>query len=201
MLVAGTAPHLWFVPFALCSSILVASAQQATRRLHDRTTGHAALALGVLAVAGAAWMPEEPLAAPLPQWLLAVPATFLGFGLGRLALCGNGTLARRDALRVAGVALLGAIAGVAQPSDLAWRYSVSLLFVLAAFMLPAKSGAALRVLSPLLFGIYLMHPLIASRILANVVWLKHRQLFFVVDFACSALGVRALRSTPLRRFV
>jgi hypothetical protein len=202
MILAGTSSQLWFVPFALFSAGLVAAGQYLTRRLPDRATAYGAALLGAVILIGVANMPPQPLAAPIPQWLLSIPSTFFGFALGRLALAGAGTLRRHDVIGIAVPALLGAIVcGLWHPNMLVWRYSVSLLLVLAAFLIPSKSDPVSRFTSPLLFGIYLVHHLVASRLLVKVPLLEHQQYFFLVDFACTVLLVKALKATPLARFV
>jgi surface polysaccharide O-acyltransferase-like enzyme len=56
-------------------------------------------------------------------------------------------------------------------------------------------------LSPLLFGIYLAHHFVAERILSHVPGVAGMPWLFLVDFVCTIFLVRALKETPLKRFV
>lgn len=203
MILAGTNSHLWFVPFAMFSAGLVAGAQVLTRRLPDRATAFTAAALGVLVLLAMGLAPEADRPAPIPQWMIAIPSSFFGFALGRLALAGeNGKPFARDLLPIALLALAGALAyGLWTPNMLIWRYCVSLLLVFVVFLVPGKPDRLSKFLSPLLFGIYLAHHLVSHRLLVKVPMIEHSQLLFVIDFAITALLVRALQFTPLKRFI
>ncbi|HKU38200.1 MAG TPA: acyltransferase [Polyangiales bacterium] len=202
MILAGTNSHLWFVPFAMFSAGLVAGAQVLTRRLPDRATACTAAALGVLVLLAMGLAPDADRPAPIPQWMIAIPSSFFGFALGRLVLAGNGKPLARDLLPIAAFALIGAIVyGLWTPNMLIWRYCVSLLLVFVVFLVPGKTDRLSKWFSPLLFGIYLAHHLVSHRLLVKLPFLEHSQLLFVVDFAITALLVRGLQKTPLKRFI
>jgi surface polysaccharide O-acyltransferase-like enzyme len=103
---------------------------------------------------------------------------------------------------IALLALAGALFGQLYfHSFLVWRYAVSLLLVLAVLLRPGKTEPVSKFMSPLLFGIYLAHHLVAERLLSHLPLIAHSQYLFVVDFVLTALIVRGLKETPLRRFV
>ncbi len=202
MILAGTNSHLWFVPFAMFSAGLVAGGQVLTRRLPDQLIAFSAAALGAVVLVTFGLLPEVERAAPIPQWMLSLPSAFFGFALGRLVLAGEGRPEVRNLLPLAAVALVGAlIFGLYTPNMLIWRYCVSLLLVFAVFVVPGKPDPISSFLSPLLFGIYLVHHLISHRILVKVGFIHESQLLFLVDFAITAGIVYALRFTPLKRFI
>ena len=91
--------------------------------------------------------------------------------------------------------------GLHTPNMLIWRYCVSLSLVFVVFLVPGKPDALSKFFSPLLFGIYLVHPLIDHRVLVKLPFLEHSQFLFIVDFVVTALVVRAMKFTPLKRFI
>jgi surface polysaccharide O-acyltransferase-like enzyme len=202
MILAGTSSHLWFVPFAMFSAGLVAGAQVLTRRLPDRATAFSAMVLGIAVLLTMGLMPDADRPAPIPQWMISIPSSFFGFALGRLVLLGSGKPEPRDLVPLAVLALIGALVfGLWLPNMLIWRYCVSLLLVFVVFLVPGKTDGLSKFMSPLLFGIYLAHHLVSGRLLVKVPFIEHSQLLFVVDFALTALLVRALKFTPLKRFI
>jgi surface polysaccharide O-acyltransferase-like enzyme len=202
MILAGTSSHLWFVPFAMFSAGLVAGTHMLTRTAPNRLTGFIAMILGAVVLVSIGLMPEAERPAPIPQWLLSLPSAFFGFALGRLVLAEGNKPSLKDLLPIAVSALVGAVYfHWFQPNMLIWRYCVSLLLVFVVFSIPGKVDPISKFLSPLLFGIYLAHHLVSHRLLVKVPFIEHSQYLFLVDFALTALLVRALKYTPLKRFI
>ncbi|HET6334339.1 MAG TPA: acyltransferase [Polyangiales bacterium] len=202
MILAGTSSHLWFVPFAMFSAGLVAGTHLLTRKAPNRLTGLIAMAVGAAVLVALGLMPDVDRPAPIPQWLLSLPSAFFGFALGRLVLAEGNKPAVRDLIPIAIIALAGAVYFEwFQPNMLIWRYCVSLILVFVVFSIPGKLDPISKFLSPLLFGIYLAHHMIGHRLLVKVPFIEHSQYLFLVDFALTALLVRALKETPLKRFI
>lgn len=202
MILAGTSSHLWFVPFAMFSAGLVAGTHMLTRTAPNRLMGFIGMIVGAVVLVSIGLMPEADRPAPIPQWLLSLPSAFFGFGLGRLVLAEGSKPAVKDLLPIAVVALVGAVYfHWFQENMLIWRYCVSLMLVFVVFSIPGKVDPISKFLSPLLFGIYLAHHLVSHRLLVKVPFIEHSQYLFLVDFAITALLVRALKSTPLKRFI
>lgn len=202
MILAGTSSHLWFVPFAFASAALVAGAQYLTRTLPDRPTGFIALLIGLAVLIGIGLMPEREYIAPIPQWLLSTPSAFFGFALGRLVLADGPRFHLRTALPIGSVALaLLLYCTLRFPNFLMERYAASILLVLAGLLVPGKPERVSTFLSPLLFGIYLAHHFVADRILSHVPGVAGTPWLFLVDFVCTIFLVRALKATPIKRFV
>lgn len=202
MILAGTSSHLWFVPFAFASAGAVAAAQHLTRNLPDRATGNVALAIGAVVLIGLGLLPEREYIAPIPQWLLSTPSAFLGFALGRLVLADGPQFRLKTALPIAvGALAMSLYCGLFFPNFLMQRYSTSILLVLAALLVHGKPEPVSTFLSPLLFGIYLAHHFVADRILSHVPGVAGMPWLFLVDFVCTIFVVRALKETPLKRFI
>jgi len=202
-LLGGTYTHLWFVPFALFGSLAIAAAQARTRAVSHRAMAAWSLGFGgllvaidavLLAYSGSNW--------PVLQWLFALPSPLLGFALGRVLLAGDRKLSRTVAALLVGVAAL-VVAGswVAPLGEMVRRYAVSMALVGVFFTWPGKLDALSRRLTPLLFGIYLTHPLILrSYQAAHLPYMQPALLGLLLFFAAAVL-VELLRRTPLRNLV
>jgi hypothetical protein len=202
MILAGTSSHLWFVPFAFASAGAVAGAQHLTRNLPDRATGNIAMVIGAVVLIGLGLLPEKEYIAPVPQWLLSTPSAFLGFAMGRLVLADGPQLRWQTALPIAlGALAMAVFCGLFFPNFLMQRYSTSILLVLAALLIHGKPERVSTFLSPLLFGIYLAHHFIADRVLSHVPGVAGMPWLFLVDFVIIIFVVRALKETPLKRFI
>jgi surface polysaccharide O-acyltransferase-like enzyme len=202
MILAGTSSHLWFVPFAMFSAGLVAGTHMLTRTQSHRLMGFIGMAVGAVVLVAIGLMPEADRPAPIPQWLISIPSAFFGFGLGRLTLAEGNKPAMRDLIPIAVLALAGAVYFEwAHPNMLIWRYCVSLILVFVVFSIPGKLDPISKFFSPLLFGIYLAHHLVRERFLSHIPAIDQSQFLFVVDFAITAVLVRALKLTPLKRFI
>ena len=202
MILAGTSAHLWFVPFAFVSAGTVAAAQHFTRNLPNRATGNVALVIGAIVLIGLALLPERDYMAPIPQWILSTPSAFLGFAMGRLVLADGPQFRVKTALPIGICALaLSVFSHFFFPNFLMARYSTSILLVLAALLVHGKPEPVSTFLSPLLFGIYLAHHFVADRVLSHVPGVAGTPWLFLVDFVCTIFLVRALKETPLKRFI
>lgn len=203
ILVAGTYAHLWFIPFALISGIGVATLQRAT-------TGERNNFWIILCFAGgvALWLTNAFSHAidpyrfpPVSQWMFSIPSTFFGFAIGRMILTHDGRILR-DA--VAAMSVCAAICCiVAVTLDLPFvlvRYSAALTLVGAALVWRGKMDRICTIVSPLLLGVYLVHPLVV-RLFKSFVWLDgHIFLYSGIVFVISCGVIWVMQRTPLRRF-
>jgi surface polysaccharide O-acyltransferase-like enzyme len=204
MLIGGTYEHLWFVPFALFGSLLIASVQTRTKAVSHRLMAGVMLGVGAAVVLLSAWISSSGrLTWPVVQWLFALPSPLLGFALGRVLSSRDRPLLKRLAgllTLLALVTLALMLAGVGVP-ETARRYAVSMSLVALFFLWPGRADALSRRLTPLLFGVYLTHPLLVR--LYQGVHLPElpTALLGLLIFALSALLVEGLRRSPLRRLV
>jgi surface polysaccharide O-acyltransferase-like enzyme len=203
MVVGGTYPHLWFVPFALFSGVFAALLRRATRERPAGGVVVASAAAGVVAVVvNAALLRAGTVEWPLLQWLFALPSSLLGFALGASLLAPTRAwLHGVIALAGLGVVACGVLLPWQTPPDMATRYAISLLLVGLSFIWPGRADPLSQRATPLLLGVYLSHPLVV-RIYQATHWPEPPlALYALLVFAVSALIVVVLRRTPLKFLV
>jgi probable poly-beta-1,6-N-acetyl-D-glucosamine export protein len=210
MLVGGTYPHLWFVPFALAGALLMAVVQPATRALPHGVVIAAALLTGAaLTLLNARILAPGTIEWPVLQWLFALPALPLGFALGRTMLAADRVSRLRVAWVCVAVALLClglglgfglGLVGWGVP-EMVRRYAVSMALVGLAFVWPGAPDPVSQRLTPLLLGVYLVHPLIVRVYQALHLPVPPTAVFAALVFGVSALLVSALQRSRLRLLV
>jgi surface polysaccharide O-acyltransferase-like enzyme len=203
MIVGGTYDHLWFVPFALFGSVLIVGLQEKTRVWAAPSVASAGLVVGALVLAACALvLATQPIDWPALQWLFALPSPLLGFALGRAVLASDGKLLRRLALLLTPLAVGVAVASYVEPEiEMLRRYLVSLAVVTLAFIWPGAEDRFSRRLAPLLFGIYLIHPLFVRIYQASHLPDLPLIILTAMVFGLSAATVALLQRTKLRQLV
>ncbi|MBM4061514.1 MAG: acyltransferase [Planctomycetes bacterium] len=198
MLVAGTWPHLWYLPLAAVVAVLLGiwavRRPPGTHRWWLPALGF--LVLLPLASGGILLgLPE-----PLPQYLLALPAVAAG-----VAIAGTEP-GRRASLPVVGaVALLDGL-GCWIAWQLGWQnlvvpYAVGLPLALLGWVLPWRAGPVQLELTRTSMGVYLVHP---ALILVLMHWVVPRMpgagvaTLAALTFVAACLLTMLLRRTPLR---
>jgi surface polysaccharide O-acyltransferase-like enzyme len=212
MLFGGTYEHLWFVPFALLGSLIIAGLQAQTRaRSHGWACALALAGASALTLLNAWLLAPGSIEWPWLQWLFALPAVPFGFGLGRALLATDvrvrtrlAWLATFSAVLCLGLGLvwgLGTVWGWPAPEEMVRRYAVSMALVSLACVWPGVSDPVSLRLTPLLFGVYLSHPLVVR--MYQAAHLPELPLvgFAALVFGVSALLVALLQRTPLRFLV
>ena len=202
MVLYGTNVHLWFIPFAMVSGIVVGYVQSRTRALpHGPVIATSAtIGAGVLLVS--AYVPLNQFPTPFSQFTYAAAAPFIGFAMGRTLLIESSTARRftRIALCVAAVAF-GVVAYFLPIERMAVRYAIMVIVITIALVWPGKNDWLTRRLTPLLLGVYLVHPLLI-RLSKQSDWSDQYVLpYAVAIFIASAFTVWAMRKTVLKRFV
>ena len=96
---------------------------------------------------------------------------------------------------------LGSIWGWPAPEEVVRRYAVALALVGLGFVWPGTADRMSVRLTPLLFGVYLSHPLVVRVYQATHLPEPPLALFALAIFCVSALLVAALQRTPLRFLV
>ena len=203
VLIGGTYDHLWFVPFALFGGLLVAGLQAVTMRLSHLAVSGSALVLGAFVVViDALILQSFAIDWPALQWLFSLPSPLLGFALGRSLLGVHHKLLWRLGLllSIGAAACLAASLWVTVP-EMVLRYAISMALVTLAFVWPGAAERVSQRLTPLLFGIYLTHPLIV-RVYQGTHWpAPPAALLSLAVFGVAAMLVAVLQQSPLRRLV
>jgi surface polysaccharide O-acyltransferase-like enzyme len=201
-LVAGTYPHLWFVPFALFAAIVVAALQRAARRWRPVPVIAGAMLVGAaLAFADARFDYLRAWGEPWPQWSFSLPSIFFGYAIGRSLLL---DAAERRVLLPVLIACGGLVwvlsASLDGPRQYE-RYGGAILLSASALLLSARPDRVIAFLAPLTLGIYLAHALVMRLLIAAGISWKSSLAWALVDIAVTILLVWTLRRTPLRRIV
>ncbi|MEO8177993.1 MAG: acyltransferase [Deltaproteobacteria bacterium] len=211
-LLGGTYEHLWFVPFALLGALIIAGLQAQTRALSQGWMCALGLAVGVGVTLASAWLlAPGRIEWPWLQWLFALPAVPFGFGLGRALLATDRRVRTRLAWLAAATALgclaaglawgLGVVWGWPMPEEMLRRYAVSMALVSLSFVWPGVSDRFSLRLTPLLFGVYLSHPLVVRLYQATHLPELPLVIYAALVFGVSALLVALLKRSPLRFLV
>jgi len=199
----GTNIHLWYLPYAFVSGLIVYQCNRWTSRTNNIVIVFVATIIGILTLIGYALarchyrLPE-----PLPQWEFGLSAMPLGFAVGRCLVLPSHHVQRSLLLMiclttVASCVVLNGL-GYASP---AIPYGLAVSLVCLAYSRQGRSDAFVEAVVPLTFGIYLIYPLVAFVLrrlpLANL----HFTLFIALTVCISGLMTVALIKTPARRFV
>lgn len=202
MLLYGTSDHLWFVPFALVSALAVALAQGFTSRMPHAPVVFGSAGVGaVMLFVSATLLGRFEFNSPFDQYLYALPSALIGFAMGRSLLIESVTERQRvQRVFCVAAAVFGCVAVAFAAQWFPVRYAVSAILVMAAVARPGTADWLTDAMTPLLFGIYLVHPL--------VIWVTKRSDVFDSYIAPYAVGVLVLsavtvwcvRKTPLNRF-
>ncbi len=207
MLLYGTKEHLWFVPFALVSGVTVGWFQHSSLQWRDGPLIAACAILGgaILLISSVVTTYCGGLHIPIPQYLYALPSTFIGFALGRSVLIQD-PVAKRRALgglcigaAVYGAAFL-ALVQVVPLHYMVLRYAVMVIVISGAIVCPGREDTLTRLSIPLMFGVYLIHPLIVEILYRFDVLHRHILLYALVVFVLSNLAIWTMQRTKLRRF-
>ena len=207
---AGPKIHLWYMPFAFLSGLLVNLLQRFTQKISPKAlVFFGALIGGVLLLFCSMLMTSITIMpikwnTPIPQWIFALPAIPLGFSIGRAYSGFHSQDKKRPLLYLWIVLVVEAVCLIMfcfNYIQMIIPYSIAILLVCVAFLSKSQCGKTLLKFSSLAFGIYLIHPLIAS--LLDVIGLNsiHSVVFATMLFFISALIVMLFQKTPLRQFV
>ncbi len=162
----GTSIHLWYLPFVFTGLILFS-----TCKLYYPLSGFTALVIFLLlmmftSIAPAVFFNQNKMPLPLPQILFALPPLFVGLIIsdmtnvkGNIKYC----LTFFFIIFTFFVHLL-----IKKEFDLnLLLLPIAFLLVVFCIKFPGKSGKIVKELSPLTFGIYLVHPIIVA-IIKNI---------------------------------
>jgi hypothetical protein len=200
------------VPFALAGALIIAGVQSQTRAASQGWMSGLAIAVGAGAtLANAVLLAPGRIEWPWLQWLFALPAVPFGFGLGRALLAADPRVRTRLAWLAGAAALsclavglvwgLGTVWGWPLPEEMVRRYAVAMALVSLAFIWPGTADPLSIRLTPLLFGVYLSHPLVVRSYQAAHLPELPLAVFAALVFSVSAGLVALLQRSPLRFLV
>lgn len=204
MLLYGPRIHLWFLPFILGAGLVA-------HLVHKVVGASRGAVLAAMLLAGLALLvpPRFDTTWPMQQWLFSLPAIPLGFALGR-ALAFERSLPRLRLLLATGLVIFVGLSLIAWGLDeragvYGFRFAGGLGLLVAATFLPNRPDRFTKKLTPLMLGVYVLHPVVylwlvkpAMNVVAinDVQWLR-----VALAFPLTMLVVWLLRKTPLSRFL
>lgn len=197
MLLAGPSSHLWYLPFAFVVTCIASVIGESQRREHS--TGFA-IVFYAMAV-GAFWLEVSrasgQLPSPVAEWSFALPSVFIGLMLGEIAMHRPaGWLCSVCCLVAAGTFWL---VGSAYDGNQRVPYACGLALLSFAYCGVRVAGPWVMKLGSVAFGVYLVHPLVASAVL-RVTDIGGVYLGVAVVLI-TIMAVIACRRSPLRRFM
>jgi surface polysaccharide O-acyltransferase-like enzyme len=208
MLIAGTADHLWYLPFAFLVALPVNAVVRRLDAPAPAIAAGATLVAGVLLIAGSlAWRPiSHPVsgwASPTGQWVYSLPAVALGVAVGAAARARTPGQVR--------LCLLTATLGTAAFCALLYRFAPTRHFVqpylwavpIVCFARVAvrRLPASVMGLTSLGLGIYLVHILVSHFVMGLKLFHRGSLAHATSVVLLSALLVWVLARTPLKRFI
>ena len=199
----GTSIHLWYLPYAFISGLLVFEVNRRTRMISHATVAVLAAIIGMLTLAACATAMAGPaLPVPLPQWEFGLAAIPLGLAIGRCLAIPS--LALQKALLAAiCVALLeeGLILQSLDLGAMSSPYGIAIVSVCLAYSWETRSDALSTAIAPLTCGIYLVHPMVIYALSHVLSPSGHSGFFIALTVCISALITLALSKTSIKRFL
>jgi len=207
MLFYGPRIHLWFLPAIVGAAFGAHLIHRATRKLPALVSAVPALVIGVglLTVA-----PHVELGYPFDQWCFTLPAVGIGYALGRAMSTERNDLPRLRVLLTAGYALFGVLVGLLVLADpniapFVLRYVGGVGLLVAATWLPNRTDRLTKHLTPLMLGVYILHPAVWGifvRPALNVLGVgAHDWLRVGITFPLTIFLVWLMRQSRLKRFL
>jgi len=210
MFLAGPKIHLWYLPFAFAAGLIVNLLHRCTRHISSPVTILSGILVGGLLlffcsmITPSITAPSIQWHFPVPQWIFALPAVPLGFCVGRV-FCSFRNQVRMQRLFYLGIVLVVEAVCLLLlclgSRYLVIPYGIAVVLVCAAFLGKTRCSAPLRKFASLAYGIYLIHPLVASMLRVAGMETMNPLATLAILFLVSSVVTLILQETPLRRFV
>ena len=199
----GTWIHLWYLPYAFASGLLIHVLNRRTLRINDTLVVLAAtLASAFVLAACAVGLHAYELASPLPQWEFGLAAIPLGLAVGRsLAIPSRRVQMLLLSIICATTLATCAILTSVHLDSSAIPYGLAIMLVCLAYGWQVNGNAFIAAVAPLTFGIYLLHPLVMYGLPHFFAAQGHYAAFIALTACISGVVTWGLMQTPLRRFV
>ena len=190
----GPRVHLWFLPFAFVTTVLIALAFRPAQR-----PGPWAILLAAASIPAAiAAVQLGELGLPWKLYVTAAPAVLLGLALGRAAE-GKDDTVWRCATCLAYAASAAGTALLSSEGQAAWAHSAAALAVVVCFSWRSAAPPWLAWAASLSLGVYLVHPL-CSDLLWGIT-ASNPPLHVLAVILVSGALIACVQATPLRQFV
>jgi len=202
-ILAGTHVHLWYLPYAFVSGLLVYGLNRWTLRFNHVAAVLIAAGIGLsLLVVNAAGLFSLGLMRPVPQWEFGLAAVPLGFAIGRCLMVPS---RRRQVFLLSAIFLLTQVTSLALIASgyisSTLPYNLAVALVCLAYCRPTNGSVVISTLAPLTFGVYLIHPLVSRGLTPFISSARHWMGFVGLTACLSGLVTLGLMKTPLRKVV
>ncbi len=199
----GTRIHLWYLPYAFASGLLLHVLNRSIAKVNDNLVISSATLVGMVTLAACALDAHaSALRPPLPQWEFGLAALPLGLAVGRtLAIPSHP--ARASYLCMISVATIAAC-GLAVPfhaGSSPTPYGLAIVLVCLACGWQINGNGFVAAVAPLTFGIYLIHPLAMYAVKHFLAADGHYAAFIALTTCLSGIVTWVLMRTPLRTVV
>ena len=153
--------HLWFLPFAMVTSLLCFALLRHVGNESLRMACVTATGVGFLAMVIAPYAMKTS-AVPIGQWCFALPALPIALAITLAARIRSTEGVRSYLVGIGVVMTVAAIIGVALGHGLlmALPYVLAIWLVIACVVIPVGRSPRIEYLAALTFGVYLVHPLV-----------------------------------------
>ncbi len=202
-LLTGTHIHLWYLPYAFLSGLVVYVIHRRTLKVDHAMTAFVATGVGLLLLyvhalvpASSRWM------RPLPQWEFGLAAAPLGFAVGRCMMIPSKRI--QQALLMAITAATLAVATTLTASGHAAAvipYTAAVVLVCLAYAWHVHENPIVAALAPLTLGVYLVHPLVHYGLNRVMIMERYYGMSVALTVCLSGLVTLVLMKTPMRKFV
>lgn len=160
MVLYGSRIHLWFLPAIVVAAVAAHCVHRMTQRQSLLVSVIPALVVGTGLIS---IRPHVALGKPFDQWCFAIPAIGIGYALGRMLSAQEGELAGIRMLLTGSYCAFGVLVGTLVWADpavapLALRYAGGFGLLVAALWLPNHEDPLTKHLTPLMLGVYIVHP-------------------------------------------
>lgn len=213
MFLTGTRIHLWFLPFAFVAALLLVLVHRRLPEVPEIYNITAGILFGMVCVLGCSIAQvRASLQTPIPQWTLGLPAIPLGFAIGRIMILPEHKNRRNFYLllicsHAAALVVYMALLRLERDtwfdpgSEYIIRYGISTVLVCLALYRPGRLDSTFAILSPLSYGIYLIHPLVVIFFYQIGLFIHQPLLLLFLVLSISGAIILVFKNTLLRQFI
>jgi surface polysaccharide O-acyltransferase-like enzyme len=202
-LLVGTSIHLWYLPYAFASGLFIHVLNRRILGINDTLVVLVAALTGVFVLAACTvGLHAYKLEPPLPQWEFGLAAIPLGLALGR-SLAIPSRRVQMLFLSMICATTLGTcvILSSFHLGSTAIPYGLAMVLVCLAYGWQVNDNGFVAAVTPLTFGLYLLHPLVMYGLPHFFAAQGHYAVFIALTACISGVVTWGLMQTPLRRFV